>query len=84
MLRTVSGIGTVRAKSAFAKEKIGRQATGTSCHWRKLICLFDSEGGGSNPYLRFDVESAGISQKPRVAASACCASWVIYAKNSGD
>jgi len=45
MLRTVSGIGTVRAKSVFAKGKIGRQATGTSCHWRKLICLFDSEGG---------------------------------------
>ena len=45
----------------------------------------ESEGRGSNPYLRFGrVESAGISQKPRLAASASCASWVIYAKNACD
>jgi hypothetical protein len=45
----------------------------------------ECEGRGSNPYLRFGrVESAGISQKPRLAASASCASWVIYAKNACD
>ena len=46
---------------------------------------WESEGRGSNPYLRFGrVESAGISQKPRLAASASRASWVIYAKNACD
>jgi hypothetical protein len=46
---------------------------------------WESEGRGSNPYLRFGhVESAGISQKPRLAASASRASWAIYAKNACD
>src|SRR4029453_356779 len=45
----------------------------------------ESEGRGSNPYLRFGrVESAGISQTPRLAASASRASWAIYAKNACD
>jgi hypothetical protein len=35
----------------------------------------ESEGRGSNPYLRFGrVESARIFQNPRLAASASCAS----------
>src|SRR5436190_9401773 len=86
MLRNFRGTQHSSSKRIFAKEKnrppsIREQAVAGG----NESAYSESEGWGSNPYLRFGrVESAGISQKPRVAASAACASWVIYAKNACD
>lgn len=51
MLRTVSGIGTVRAKSVFAKEKNARQARWRSYPRGNEPPIRSPKAGGSNPYL---------------------------------
>jgi hypothetical protein len=86
MLRNFRRTANSSPKSILVKEKnrppsIREQAVAGG----NESAYLESEGRGSNPCLRLGrVESAGISQTPRVAASACCANWVIYAKNAGD
>jgi hypothetical protein len=86
MLRTFCGTEDTSPKSNLTKAK-----RFTARHKRISLASGNEsayggpEGRGSNPYLRFGrVESAGISQTPRLAASASRASWAIYAKNACD
>jgi hypothetical protein len=80
-----------RNKEQFPEKRFCERKKSSAKHLKKLSlaemkCAYSkSEGRGSNPYLRVRrVESTGISQTPRVAASASCASWFSNEKNAGD
>ncbi len=79
MLRNFRGTMDSSPKSILMKEKIVRQASENKLSLAEMnLPIRSPKAGVRTVAFRFGrVESAGISQTPRLAASASTASWVI-------